>query len=266
MVADYHIHTALCGHAVGEPRQYVERAIALGMTEIGFADHLPLSMHGQPGYAMRREDVADYVATVQALAREYAPQIRILLGAEVDYFEQSVETDAALLAEYPFDYAIGSVHFVGDGFSFDHPRNAQRFGRYGVDNVYLASYELAAKAASTGLFHIIGHLDLAKKHGHRPDDAERVSAAASAALTAIRAAGVAIELNTAGWRKPVGEAYPAPGLLAEAAALGIPLAFGSDAHQPDDVGSGFARAGALARASGYATSLHLSSGAVKALP
>lgn len=266
MVADYHIHTALCGHADGEPREYVERAIALGMTEIGFADHLPLSMHEQPGYAMRREDVGEYVATVQALAREYAPQIRILLGAEVDYFEQSVETDAALLAEYPFDYAIGSVHFVGDGFSFDHPRNARRFGRYGVDNVYLASYELAAKAASTGLFDIIGHLDLAKKHGHRPDDAGRVSAAASAALTAIRAAGVAIELNTAGWRKPVGEAYPAPGLLAEAAALGIPLAFGSDAHHPDDVGSDFARAEALARAAGYATALHLSSGAVKALP
>ncbi|HET6495130.1 MAG TPA: PHP domain-containing protein, partial [Thermoleophilia bacterium] len=108
MIADYHIHTALCGHADGEPREYVERAIALGITEMGFADHLPLSMHEQSGYAMRREEVEGYVSTVQTLAREYAPQIRILLGAEVDYLEQSVQDDAELLAEYPFDYAIGS--------------------------------------------------------------------------------------------------------------------------------------------------------------
>lgn len=264
MVADYHIHTALCGHADGEPREYVERAIALGMTEMGFADHLPLSMYEQPGYAMRREDVDEYVTMVQALAREYAPQIRILLGAEVDYFEQSVDKDTALLAEYPFDYAIGSVHFLRDGFAFDHPGNSERFGRFGVDSVYRASYELVAKAAATGLFRIIGHLDLAKKHGHRPDDVEGVAAAATAALSAIRAAGAAIELNTAGWRKPVGEAYPAPDLLSEAAALGIPLTFGSDAHHPADVGAEFSRASKLAQESGYAGVLRLSSGAVEA--
>ena len=266
MIADYHIHTALCGHADGEPREYVERAIELGITEMGFSDHLPLSMYEQPGYAMRRDEVEGYVTTVQALAREYAPQIRILLGAEVDYFEQSVEKDAALLAEYPFVYAIGSVHFVGDGFAYDHPKSRDQFGRYGIDSVYRASYELAAKAAATGLFRIIGHLDLAKKHGHRPIDAEGVAAAATAALRAIKAAGVAIELNTAGWRKPVGEAYPAPDLLAQAAALGIPLAFGSDAHHPADVGADFGRAATLARECGYAGVLRLSSGMVEMLP
>jgi len=265
MIADYHIHTALCGHADGEPREYVERAIALGITEMGFADHLPLSMYEQPGYAMRRDEVEGYVTTVQSLAREYASQIRILLGAEVDYFEQSVESDAALLAEYPFAYAIGSVHFVGDGFAYDHPGSREQFARYGVDSVYRASYELAAKAAATGLFRIIGHLDLAKKHGHRPIDAQGVAAAATAALKAIKTAGVAIELNTAGWRKPVGEAYPAPDLLAQAAALGIPLTFGSDAHHPADVGAEFGRAATLARECGYAGVLRLSSGSVEAL-
>jgi histidinol-phosphatase (PHP family) len=265
MNPDYHIHTALCGHATGEAREYVERAVLLGMTEMGFADHLPLSMYEQPGYAMRRQDIDGYVRTVHDLAKEYAADIRILLGVEVDYFDETVEADAALLQKYPFDYTIGSVHFVGAGFGFDHPDNRASFVRFGIDEVYRASYEKVTKAASTGLFDIIGHLDLPKKHGHRPQDPEGVAAAAVAALAAIRRAGAAIELNTSGWRKPVGEAYPAPSLLAQAAGLGIPLAFGSDAHQPEDVGSEFTRAAALARECGYSRALRLSSGTAEVL-
>lgn len=260
MIADYHIHTALCGHAWGEARDYVERAIAVGITEIGFADHLPLSSYEQPGYAMRRADVDVYVTTVQDLAREYASEIRILLGAEVDFFEQSVERDAQLLAEYAFDYAIGSVHFLSEGFGYDHPDNSRHFAQMGTDSIYLASYDLVAKAAATGLFRIIGHLDLAKKHGHRPSDEIAVGEAAAKALASIRASGAALELNTAGWRKPIGEAYPAPDLLARAATLGIPLTFGSDAHRPDDVGADFDRAVDLALSAGYDRVLCLSTG------
>jgi histidinol-phosphatase (PHP family) len=266
MIADYHIHTPLCGHAEGEPREYVEQAIACGLTEIGFSDHLPLSMYRQPGYAMQREDVDGYVSLVRDLAQEYASRVRILLGGEVDFFEQSIEQDAALLAEYPFDYAIGSVHFVGDGFAYDHPGSREHYRGYGVDNVYVQSYDLVAKAAATGLFRIIGHLDLAKKHGHRPEDPAGVAAPASAALAAIKASGAAIELNTAGWRKPVGEAYPSPALLSEASSLGIPLTFGSDAHHPRDVGAHFDRAVTVARQCGYTGALLLSAGKVKELP
>jgi histidinol-phosphatase (PHP family) len=266
MIADYHMHTPLCGHAVGEPRAYVERGIAAGMTEIGFSDHLPLSRYDQPDYAMRPADVEAYVTTVLNLAREYAAEIRILLGAELDFFEETIEQDALMLAAYPFDYVIGSVHFIGEGFSYDHPDAGRRYTDFGVDTVYRLSYELVAKAAASGLFRIIGHLDLAKKHGHRPEDEAAVAAAAEAALQAVKAGGAALELNTAGWRKPVNEAYPAPALLARAAALGIPLTFGSDAHRPHDVGADFGRAAALARACGYEGVLCLSTGATEALP
>src|SRR5665647_2755571 len=193
MIADYHIHTRLCRHAEGEPREYVERAIGLGMSEMGFADHLPFLGGWQPGHgipgddwSMELDELDGYVSLVQALAREYA--------------------------------------------------------------------------ADTGLFHVIGHLDQAKKFGHRPDDAEAVTAAASRALHAIRQAGAALELNTAGLRKPVGEAYPAPGLLAEARGLGIPLTFGSDAHRPEEVGWAFDQAAVTAREAGYAVTLRLAGG------
>jgi len=87
-----------------------------------------------------------------------------------------------------------------------------------------------------------------------------VTAAASAALRAVAAAGIALELNTAGLRKPVAEAYPAPGLLAEARALGIPLTFGSDAHRPAEVGWAFDEAAVTAREAGYAATLRLAGG------
>jgi histidinol-phosphatase (PHP family) len=266
MIADYHIHTALCGHASGDARAYVESAIAGGIGEMGFADHMPLSSYAEESYSMRREEVEGYVSTVVELAREYASDIRILLGAEVDFFERSIEKDAELLAQYPFDYAIGSVHFVGDGVGYDGPGGRNHYAHLGVDAIYLASYDLVAKAAATGLFRIIGHLDLAKKHGHRPHDQAAVARAACAALRAIHTAGVAIELNTAGWRKPVGEAYPAPALLSQAAAMGIPLTFGSDAHRPEDVGADFDRAVTLASACGYGEFLLLSTDSMEALP
>ncbi len=271
MIADYHIHTSLCRHAEGEPREYVERALSLGMTEMGFADHLPFLGGWEPrhdltdDWAMDLAELDLYVETVQALAREYAGDVRILVGVEADYIEETLDETAAALAAYPFDYVIGSVHIVGDRFGFDHPEMIDRLPGYGYDRIRLESLELARRAAESGLFDVIGHIDHAKKFGDRPDDEDAVAAAASAALRAVAAAGIALELNTAGWRKPVAEPYPGPALLSEARGLGIPLVLGSDAHRPDHVGHEFARAAGLAKEAGYGTLLRLSTAAEEAI-
>jgi histidinol-phosphatase (PHP family) len=271
MIADYHIHTRLCRHADGEPREYVERAIALGMTEMGFADHLPFLDGWAPNHvppddwAMDVGELDGYVTLVEDLRREYRDDVRILLGIEADYIEDTLEGTARVLGEYPFEFVIGSVHLVGDGYPFDHPAMSDRLSEYGIDRIYLESLGLVAAAAGSGLFQIIGHIDQAKKYGYRPEDAEAVAAAASSALRAIKRAGSALELNTAGWRKPVGEAYPAPDLLAAASELDIPLTVGSDAHHCDEVGYEFGRAAALAREAGYGVVLRLSDGRPQAL-
>ena len=264
-IGDYHVHTQLCGHAEGELAAYVERAIALGMTEMGIADHLPMFVHWEPSLTMAMEQLDGYVTAVRSLSARY-PEIRILLGVEADYFAETEERVADLLGEHDFDYVIGSVHFLGDGFGFDQSRNKQEIEVRGVDAIYRESYRLVARAAGTGLFDVVGHLDLPKKFGHRPTDAAAIDVCARDALAAIAAAGTAVEINTAGWRKPVGEAYPAAALLASAAALGIPLTFGSDAHTPGDVGADFHRAVELAGAAGYAATLRLSDRGSVALP
>jgi len=130
--------------------------------------------------------------------------------------------------------------------------------------VYRAYWETVAQAAAWGRFEVVGHLDLVKKLGRRPSKA--MAAAEDEALAAIRDAGLAIELNTSGLRSATREAYPSPSLLARAAARGIPLTLGSDAHVAADVGRDFARAVALARAAGYASTLRLSDRQEEALP
>jgi len=266
MITDYHIHTGMCPHAEGDAREYVERAIGLGMTEMGFAEHLPFLGGWTPlhdltdDWAMGLDEVEDYVSRVQALAREYAGDLRILVGIEADYIEETLDETAEMLASYPFDYVIGSIHIVGERFAFDHPEMREHLSEYGFERIFLESLELAERAAASGLFDVIGHLDHAKKLGPRPRDEAAVAAAASAALRAVAAAGMALELNTSGLRKPVGEAYPAPGLLAEAHALGIPLTFGSDAHRPQEVGWAFEQAAETARAAGYAATRRFAGG------
>jgi histidinol-phosphatase (PHP family) len=271
MIADYHIHTSMCRHAEGEARAYVERAVELGMREMGFADHLPFLGGWEPlhdltdDWAMRPDELDDYVTLVLALAREYAGDLRLVLGIEADFIPETLEHTAAVLEQYPFEYVIGSVHIVGDRFGFDHPEMEGRLGEYGLDRVHLESLELARQAAETGLFDVAGHLDHAAKFG-LPEDEEAVAAAASAALRAVAAAGMALEINTGGLRKAIGRPLPAPELLREAHELGIPLVLGSDAHRPGDVGHGFDHAAGLARAAGYATLWSLASGEQEPLP
>jgi histidinol-phosphatase (PHP family) len=271
MIADYHIHTCMCRHAEGEPREYVERALELGMTEMGFADHLPFLGGWEPrhdlkdDWAMRVDELDEYCTAIQGLAREYAPDLRIVLGIEADFIPETLEDTTEVLQQYPFEYVIGSVHIVGDRFGFDHPDEAWRLEEYGIDRIHLECLELMRQAAGTGLFDVAGHFDHARKFGP-PADGEAVAAAASAALRAVAAAGMAIEINTGGLRKAIGEPFPAPGLLAEAHALGIPLVLGSDAHKPRDVGHGFGRAVELARAAGYRELRRLPSGSGEPLP
>lgn len=250
-LVDYHIHTYRCGHAVGSMEEYVQRAIALGLREIGFSDHLHLYFlpreQRDPTLAMAEEELPEYVDSVLQLRRQY-PQIPIRLGVEADYFPSHEDALARILEPYPWDYVYGSVHFIG-GWGFDDPKHIDRYADWDIDELYRTYFDLVRGAAATGLFDIIGHLDVVKKFGHRP--AADPAGLFTAVAAALRDAGVCIEVSTAGLRKPVGEIYPGPALLAECACQGVPASLGSDAHQPSEVGIDFDRALEALGAAGY---------------
>jgi histidinol-phosphatase (PHP family) len=250
-VTDYHVHTARCGHAGGATRDYVLHAISRGLTEIAITDHVPLYFlpgeDPEPGLAMTRSELPEYVAEVLALRGEFRGTIDVLLGIEADYAEGHEAELAALLEPYAWDVVLGSVHFVAGGW-IDAPGAGARHEREGSANLWNEYYRLLTNAVSTGLFDVMTHFDLPKKFGHhRPPECE---AAEDDAVAAAREAGVAVEVSSAGLRKPVGEEYPGPALLSKLVKAGVPIVFSSDSHAPAEVAWGREKVVAAARAAG----------------
>ncbi len=234
--------------------RYVERAIEAGLTELGFSDHLfmywlpPERRDPELGMAEWEHDF--YIEDVERCRRQYSRDISIRLATEADFIpghEAELET---ILRRYDWDYVIGSVHFVED-WGFDDARYASGFSAWDIDALYARYFDLVGASAETGLFDTIGHADLVKKFGHRPT-ADQSEAYARLAARFSRA-GVCVEVNTAGLRKPVGEIYPHPDLLAARRAAGVQTTVGSDAHAPHEVAADLAAAGELMRQVGYQT-------------
>ena len=246
--ADYHVHVKWCCHATGEMRDYVEAAIARGLTEIGFAAHLPVTIPIDEKINLSRGEFDLYLAEAQRLRDQYSGRIDLLIGGELDYIPGQEAEIEEFAAAFPYDYLLGAVHFV-DGWNIDNPRLVDRWKTADVAAVYRRYYDLLIEAARTGYFDIVSHFDLVKKFGYRPD--EDVTDAETAAADAVAEAGMTVEINTAGWRKPVGEQYPSETILRMLNARNIPLCLGSDAHAPEQVGHEFDRAAEIARSLGW---------------
>jgi histidinol-phosphatase (PHP family) len=163
-----------------------------------------------------------------------------------------------LAARHPWDYFIGSVHYVSETWDLDNPKKLSQWRERDPFEVWTAYFERLTQAAASGLFQIIGHADLAKKFCFVPQqDCTHLFAAF---LESARQTGTAIELNTAGLRKDCREIYPSPRILALAQKAGVPITFGSDAHAPEEVGLDFEEAVKLARRVGYTQRCTFTSG------
>ncbi|MGI9149071.1 MAG: histidinol-phosphatase HisJ family protein [Chloroflexota bacterium] len=251
-LVDYHVHTARCGHATGAMERYVERAIEAGLTELGFSDHLFLYWlppdQRDPELGMAEWEHDFYIEDVERCRRQYAGDIVIRLSTEADFIpghEAELET---ILGRYDWDYVIGSVHFI-DGWGFDDGRYVDAFRAWDIDALYARYFDLVGASAETGLFDTIGHADLVKKFGHRPTcDQSEVYARLAARLAR---AGVTVEVNTAGLRKPCREIYPHPDLLRACRRGGVPVTLGSDAHAPAEVAADLDSATRLMYQVGY---------------
>ncbi len=245
--SDYHLHTPLCKHAIGEPEEYRRKAAALGIREIAFADHAPAPDGYDPQHRMNLQAFPQYVRMVRAVQGFDTPAV--LLGIEADYYPGGEAFLREWLAQQPFDVVLGSIHYLGT-WGFDHDRAAWEWPHVNVTDAWREYFRLVMHLVESRLYDALAHPDLPKKFGFRPSDHD-VREMVQPVLDRIAAAGMALELNTSGLRRPVGEIYPAPLILALARERNIPILFGSDAHRPADVGYEFAKAVALAREVGY---------------
>lgn len=252
MLIDYHTHHVRCGHAVGELEEYVKRGIELGLSQLGLSDHMPL-LHVDPAayypeMAMPLDELPRYVEEAFQLKEKYRGQIDLRVGLEGDFIEGWERQIEEIVDAYPWDYVIGSVHFLGEWDVSDF-RQVHNWDGQDVFAVYERYYDAVAKAARTGFYDIMGHLDVIKRFGHRPAAAFEAETIAleRGALAAVKAAGVAMELNASGLSKPVAEMFPSRRILSAAVELGIPLTVGSDAHDPRKLGEHLDQARALLR-------------------
>ena len=243
MKVDLHNHTTLCNHAEGTVEQYIEAAIANGTNIFAFTDHAPMDF--DPKYRMSFEQMAEYKTMVMTAKEKYKEQIDILFAYEVDYLEGHMD-ERILNADV--DFLIGSVHFI-DEWGFDNPEFIGHYEHEDINVIWQKYFDQIEKMAQSRLFDIAGHLDLIKVFKYMPT--RDITEIADNALKAIKKADMALEINVAGYRKPIGEAYPSVELLQRAYTLNIPITFGSDAHKPEQVGLFRKEAEALARDVGY---------------
>jgi histidinol-phosphatase (PHP family) len=252
---DLHVHTWRCRHAEGTPNEYVRAAAAAGVRTIAFTEHLPLApelaatVPGAEGYAMPREEFDEYLGDVAAAAElGETIGVEVLSGIEIDAVPHALGHARELCAEHRFDMVLGSVHFI-DGWAFDDPSRRDGYAEWDTGALWERYFSEVVRAARTADVDVMAHVDLVKKFGVWPTGptGDMYSSLASD----LADAGVAVEVNTAGLRKPCAEIYPGSELLTELRRAGVPATIGSDAHRPAEVGAGAAEAVAALKDAGY---------------
>ncbi len=243
MIVDLHNHTSLCNHAEGSVDEYIEKAITCGVKYYGFSDHAPMEF--DPKYRMDFSQMSLYEKEVLDAKNKYKDKIEILLGYEVDYLDGYMDKR---VLEADVDFLIGSVHFI-DKWGFDNPEFIGKYEDMDIDDIWQKYFDSIEAMANAKLFDIVGHLDLIKVFKFMPK--KSILSIAKKALQAIKKADMVIELNAAGYRKPIAEAYPSLELLKYAYELDIPITFASDAHTPDQVGFKSQELVELAKSVGY---------------
>ncbi len=245
MLTDYHVHlrpdsleaTAEDHFTQANVGLYVEAAAEAGITELGVSEHIhrftdALAIWDHPFWQEQARDdltaYADFVGTTP-----------LRLGIEMDFVPGREDRIARVLDAHPFDYVVGSVHFVGEGAVDDERFDVWR-GVSDPDRLWARYFEMLAEAARSGLYDILAHPDLIKYWGgRRPVPARDPRFHYEPAIEAIAETGVAVEISTAGLRKPIGEIYPATDFAEMCVEAGATFALSSDAHVPEDVGYGY---------------------------
>ena len=232
-------------HTVEAVERFVETAAERGIDEIGLTEHVyyfeqTRQLWSMPYHLERcAYDIEPYVdAVVEAKQRDYP----VKLGIEVDYEPGLEEETAEALRPYPWDYVLGSIHFL-DGLAID--QEPSLVDSLGEEAAWSRYYETLGGAARSGLFDSLAHPDIVKFFGDEIDwDWDAVAGTLD---------GVALEVSSAGLHKPHGKLYPNSSLLAAAKERGMPITLASDAHVPQNVGRDLERAIEHARAAGYET-------------
>jgi histidinol-phosphatase (PHP family) len=249
VLTDYHLHLRSDDLAASADEHFTEanaeryRTVASqrGIAELGVSEHVyrfvqALAVWRHPFWIENAsDDLAEYCAFVRG-------RTDLRLGIEADFVPGHEEQLAGLLGGYDFDYVVGAVHFLREEAVDMDSYSVWDSGR-SPEEVWRGYFQTLGEAAGSGLFDVLAHPDLVKVWGRgRPRPEGDLRRFYELAMDGIAASGIAVEVSSAGLRKPVGELYPAPEFLRMCLQAGAKVALSSDAHRPEDVGADYPRA------------------------
>ena len=292
-MSDYHLHLHPHAHRPieGAPPpgvyppgyidRYVECAAERGVTELGFTEHFYRCVESadvlgpwweaEPDPDLRAGMTAMIEAERNLSLERYVEVVLdakgrglpVKLGLEVDFQPGTEEAVLEMLADYPFDYLIGSIHWIG-AWPFDRHDVDAEFRRRGVRRVYEQYFELETALAASGMVDVLAHVDVIKRNGYRPD--EPIDDLYEAVVSAAVSSGTSIEISSAGLGRAAAEVYPAPKLLRMFHDAGTQITLASDAHAPEAAAWGHDEVVAAARAAGYSHHLRFEARAPSLVP
>jgi histidinol-phosphatase (PHP family) len=228
MSVDLHNHTILCNHAKGSIDEYVQKAIDEKIKYFGFADHAPMNF--DTTYRMNFNQMQEYENSILDVREKYKKEISILLAYEVDFLAGYMD-ERILNAKV--DYLIGSVHFIGE-WGFDNPEFIGEYKHKDINKIWQEYFDAIKALAKSNLFEIVGHIDLIKVFNFLPT--KEIKVLAKDAIKEIKKANMVVELNAAGYRKPIKQPYPGKEIMELLCEYDIPITFSSDAHKPEQIG------------------------------
>lgn len=253
MLTDYHTHTERGPYTVAWLEQFLNMAKQRGIGEYGVSEHgyrfrQTAHLLDNPWTRERRtEDLDEYYRMIE-MARDAGHAVKF--GLELDYIPGRDNELADFIKSYPFDYVIGSVHWLGS-FGFDLLEMKEQWTTRNIQDTYDEYFRILSQMVQTEMFDFVGHADVIKVFGHEPTDQGFLTDWYDRLGSLFAEHNAVVEISTAGLRKPVGKLYPAPGLLASCKRNDVPIVINSDAHRPEDVGADYEDAVTFAKAHGY---------------
>lgn len=229
-MTDYHMHSVL-SDGKNSYEEMILAAIEKGLDQIGFTDHVCLK---PVNWAITEVDLPVMCEQIEILRDRYKDRIAVKFGIEMDYFPGMEDEIKSIINSLPLDYVIGSVHFIGD-WNFDTDQSL--YGKWSNDELYRMYYELIQKAAQSGLFDIVGHLDIIKKFRVYPETDQ--TQLVEETLRVIKDCNLVVEINTGGLDRPCAELTPSASIVELCYHHHIPLTITSDAHRTDQIARHF---------------------------
>lgn len=223
MVMNLHTHTYRCRHASGREREYIENAIAGGLTTLGFADHVPYPFPDgyQSGFRMLCNEMDDYVDTLLSLREEYKGQIDIKIGYEAEYYPKFFKDMLKLITSREVDYIILGQHFL------DNEIGSMHVGRTDDESILAKFVDQEIEALSTGVYTYAAHPD----NMHFRGDEKIFDKHYTRLIEFAKSKNIPLEINLLGVRDH--RDYPHERFIQLCGEIGAEVCIGCDAHSPD---------------------------------